>query len=447
MRNDCWCRAQIKRLNTTKERPIIAYLLFFRDHGGRSTMWKIVLVALFALATAEKVRYDNYKVFRVTPQSEEQLHTVRDLESLSDSFSFWKEPTAVNGFADVMVAPHKTHDFTEMMDNLGVKYETFIPDVQTLIDSERPPAQPLVAFDLNNYHTLNEIYSYLDSLAKAHPGKVEVIVGGSTYEKRQIKGLKLSLGGNKPGVVLEAGIHAREWIGPATILYMVNELLNSKAADVRSLAESHTWYIFPVVNPDGYVYTHEKNRMWRKTRKPYGSLCYGSDPNRNWGYKWMSGGSSSSPCSDTYAGSSAFSDIETKSFSEYLRSISGKFSAYVAFHSYSQLLMFPYGHTKDHLENYNDELSIGQKTIQALAKRYGTSYKTGNIAETIYVASGSSMDWVKGTFHKPVTFTYELRDTGRYGFLLPANQIAPTALETLDSLVGMFKEAKARGYD
>lgn len=62
------------------------------------------------------------------------------------------------------------------------------------------------------------------------------------------------------------------------------------------------------------------------------------------------------------------------------------------------------------------------------------------------IASGSSMDWVKGTFHKSITYTYELRDTGRYGFLLPADQIIPTSQETLDSLIAMFKEAKVRGY-
>lgn len=64
----------------------------------------------------------------------------------------------------------------------------------------------------------------------------------------------------------------------------------------------------------------------------------------------------------------------------------------------------------------------------------------------IDVASGGSMDWVKGSFHTPLTYTYELRDTGRYGFLLPPEQIIPTAEETLDSLVTIMKEAKAYGY-
>lgn len=48
-------------------------------------MWKLILVGLVALATAEKVKYDNYKVFRVTPHTEEQLAIVRTLEDVSDS--------------------------------------------------------------------------------------------------------------------------------------------------------------------------------------------------------------------------------------------------------------------------------------------------------------------------------------------------------------------------
>lgn len=60
------------------------------------------------------------------------------------------------------------------------------------------------------------------------------------------------------------------------------------------------------------------------------------------------------------------------------------------------------------------------------------------------VASGGSMDWVKGNFKTRLTYTYELRDTGRYGFMLPPEQIIPTGEETLDSLVTILQEAAKR---
>jgi len=74
------------------------------------------------------------------------------------------------------------------------------------------------------------------------------------------------------------------------------------------------------------------------------------------------GGTNPNPCSETFPGSAPFSEIETKSMSEYIKSISNKFYAYISFHSYSQLLLFPYGHTKEHLENY-DEL-VREKALE-----------------------------------------------------------------------------------
>jgi hypothetical protein len=123
--------------------------------------------------------------------------------------------------------------------------------------------------------------------------------------------------------------------------------------------------------------------LWRKTLSKSGVFCSGADANRNWGFKWMSaltniarilpapvpdtlthftflnvgGGASRNPCAETYAGKSAFSEIETKSMSKYLKSIGEKLFAYISFHSYSQLLLFPYGHTSQHLDNYNESVS------------------------------------------------------------------------------------------
>ena len=93
-------------------------------------------------------------------------------------------------------------------------------------------------------------------MARSYPDNVKIIQAGQSYERRPIKGVNLKFGQNKPGVFLEAGIHAREWISHTTATYLIYQLLTSTNADVRQLAESYEWYIFPCVNPDGYVYTH-----------------------------------------------------------------------------------------------------------------------------------------------------------------------------------------------
>ena len=45
------------------------------------------------------------------------------------------------------------------------------------------------------------------------------------------------------------------------------------------------------------------------------------------------------------------------------------------------------------------------------------------------IASGSSADWALGVAKIPYSYSVELRDTGRYGFLLPRELILPTAEE------------------
>ena len=85
---------------------------------------------------------------------------------------------------------------------------------------------------------------------------MQTIVGGKSYEERIIKGVKVSFKANNPGIFIEGGIHAREWISPATVMYILHQLLTNKDPDVRALAESHDWYIFSLFNPDGYSYTH-----------------------------------------------------------------------------------------------------------------------------------------------------------------------------------------------
>ena len=66
-------------------------------------------------------------------------------------------------------------------------------------------------------------------------------------------GVKISSGGkrDKPAVLIDAGIHAREWIAPTTALYAISKLVNEK-----NLYEKIDWYILPLINPDGYEYSH-----------------------------------------------------------------------------------------------------------------------------------------------------------------------------------------------
>ncbi|XP_072766457.1 zinc carboxypeptidase-like [Anoplolepis gracilipes] len=404
----------------------------------------ILNMMIVSFAIALKATFENYKVFSIMPTTEKHIRQLYQMNKFYDGFTFWNTPTLKNRTIKIVVAPHRLPQFNEIMAKIGISYQINIENVQAFMD-QTMPANRSTFFDFNNYHTLDKIYENIDDLAKQYPDNVQIVIGGETYEGRQIKGVKVSFAVNNPGVFIEGGIHAKEWISSATVMYILHQILTNKDTDVRAMAESHDWYIFPVFNPDGYVYTHTTDRMWRKSRKPYNLFCIGVDLNRNWNYRWNTR-INTTPCSNGYAGRAPFSEIETRSMAKYIKTISDKFYAYIAFHSHAQLLLFPYGHTRDHLDNYDELHAIGLKTIAALKKRYGTEYRTGNIAETIYTVIGSSVDYIKATYGKQITYTYELGDRDRYGCLLPPDQIIPTGEEVVDSLVVMFKEAKARGH-
>jgi len=194
-----------------------------------------------------------------------------------------------------------------------------VENLQTIIDEEREETQN-AAFSsspLGRYARLRDIHGWLDSMAAQYPSLAETFVVGKTYEGRPIKGIKIgeTKQGTKPVVWIQAGIHAREWIAPASCVYVINHLLTNYAANagVKALVDNVAWYLIPSANPDGYEYSHLYERLWRKTRTPNpGYSCRGTDPNRNWDDHFGLTGTSGRPCSDIYRGPYAFSEPNTK---------------------------------------------------------------------------------------------------------------------------------------
>lgn len=123
------------------------------------------------------------------------------------------------------------------------------------IDGVQPKEMP-TGFSFEAYQTLEEVYDWMDEIVAQHSDVAEIIIGGSSFEGREIRGVKISHKAGNSGVFIEAGIHSREWIALATATYLINDLLTSTHPDVQYIAENYDWYIFPSCNPDGYVHTH-----------------------------------------------------------------------------------------------------------------------------------------------------------------------------------------------
>ena len=95
-----------------------------------------------------------------------------------------------------------------------------------------------------------------------------------------------------------------------------------------------------------------------------GSICMGTDLNRNWAYHWNDGGSSANPCSDSYMGKSAFSEVENQNVRDFLSAHKDNIKYYVNLHSYSQLVLLPWGYTKDPMPVYDRYLEVANRVSQ-----------------------------------------------------------------------------------
>lgn len=325
--------------------------------------------------------------------------------------------------------------------------------MQAKIDAEQKNVKPKNAtvgeFEWGNYYHLETIYAWLDHLCEKYKGIVTPIDVGTSFNGIPIKGVRLSFHPNNTAVFIEGGIHAREWISTATATFILNQLVSSDENDIQEIAHDYDWIVFPIVNPDGYKFSFESDRLWRKTRQPFGG-CIGADLNRNFNCAWNKTGSSSNPCHYDYAGPHVYSEPEAEHLSEFLEHVVDtlRIRTYISLHSYSQLVMFPHAHTAQKAENYNDLKAIGVKTVAAMKKRYDTRYRSGSIYEIVYPSSGSSHGYAFTELKIPITFTFELRGISSSNdmFILPADQIEPVGWETLDGFMALLKEAKTRGY-
>lgn len=215
---------------------------------------------------------------------------------------------------------------------------------------------------------------------------------------------------------------------------------NLNQVDVSFLIrQDYDFWFVPVVNPDGYVYTHTTDRLWRKTRSKSGGFCQGVDPNRNYPFHWGESGSSQYSCSETYAGPRPLSEPECELLADILDKNQIRIQAYFTLHAYSQLLLVPYGHQRVLPGNYDDLARIAQEGIDAIAAFRGTKYQFGTSAILLYPAAGGSDDYAHGRANILLSYTIELPDNGRYGFLLPPSEILPVGQETVIGLSAMIR--------
>jgi hypothetical protein len=286
---------------------------------------------------------------------------------------------------------------------------------------------------MGGYFTYAEYLSHVDSMVKTFP---HLILGPDTLDSLTIEGRPIlsfvisdqDEDSTEPRILYNALHHARE---PASlsglIFYMWYLLENYETnAEIKYLVDHTQLFFVPCVNPDGYIYNQttepEGGGLWRKNRRDNGSN-YGVDLNRNYGGHWGydDQGSSASSASETYRGSGPFSEPETQSIKALC--IKENFSISLNYHTYGNLLIYPWGY------DYNiytpDSMEFAEMA-KLMTQDNSFVYGTGN--QTVgYITNGDSDDWMYGNTEekaKIFSMTPELGPRS-YGFWPPEDEIIP----------------------
>ncbi|OQV18167.1 Carboxypeptidase B [Hypsibius exemplaris] len=422
----------------------------------------ILLIASHFVDADVKDGFRGYKVYRLTIQSQRQLDLINrisedvDQKGLTDEVDVWTElprvfsPQRRNSFtALILLSPEKQAAFLETFDSESISHEVTIPDLAVAIEEEsRFSLEDTRAVENGGmtwtaYHRYSTMVSWMDSLRSRYPDLVnEKVMIGKTYEGRNMYLLKVGKpradGKMKPGIYMDANIHAREWIAGATLTFMVNKMVTEYETNstARRMMNEIDWYIVPSANPDGYEYSHAapNNRLWRKTRRvnPF-STDTGCDANRNFDFKWMVAGAVQTPRENTYAGAFPYSEIENVHVTEALLALVPQVKGMLSFHSAAQMWLLPWAYGYERSEDYDELMRVGRAATDALTAVYGIPYEVGTAPDILYRAAGGTLDWAKAKAGAKYSYTPELRDLG-FGFVLPPNQIIPSGLETFEAV-------------
>jgi murein tripeptide amidase MpaA len=266
------------------------------------------------------------------------------------------------------------------------------------------------------------------AVADEHPGIAEVHTLGQTHQGRDILAVRITDGvadvpqGERPAVLYQGTTHAREWISTEVTRRTMNHFLDGATSDpvVQDiLATTELWFV-PVVNPDGYQYTFDVERLWRKNlRDNDGNSTIdgndGVDLNRNypehWGYDEE--GSSSQLSSETYRGPEPASEPEVAASIGLFGMADFRFA--ISYHSYGPLLLYTQG-WQTQTPSADDPIYVALSGTDDDPAIPGSDPGVG---ADLYTTNGEFTDWAHGA-QDVLAWTPELEEgCDGCGFVFP----------------------------
>ncbi len=361
-----------------------------------------------------------------------------------DHVSRKKDPAGGFYYNVVINAPEMA-----ILEASGMPFTILVDDMQKEYLSRKKKEEPAKTTTLpagfeygsmGGYYTYSEIETELDSMRMMYPSLItEKVSIGKSVLNNDLWMVKISdnpdTDEDEPEALYTALHHSREPQSMMTLMYFMYHILENYGSDpeITWLINNRELYFIPVVNPDGYVYNEQANPEgggnWRKNRRDNGDGTYGVDLNRNYGYEWGYDNEGSSPytVSDTYRGPYAFSEPETQAVRDFCNK--RKFALTFNYHSYSNLLICPWGYESD----FKTPDSLDYDRYGADITRYN-NYEYGTGDQTVgYLVNGDSDDWMYGeqnSKEKILAFTPEV-GTDSDGFWPAQERIVPLAQENM----------------
>ena len=306
-----------------------------------------------------------------------------------------------------------------------------------------------------HFRDLDRVHAALDSLAAA--GLVLLDTLGTSWEGRPILAAKVGTAGDspaRPNVLFLGAHHAREWISAEMALRLL-ETLTDDPPNPSVVAQRDIWVI-PVVNPDGFRFSHDSTRLWRKNRRVNADGTIGVDLNRNYPGFWGRDDLGSNPGSatETYRGPAPASEPEVQAVIAFHERHPPAVA--VSYHSFSNLVLYPYGHASGALPPDAGRFTATAGTPlqpavrDALPATARPAYYPGP-GWQLYPTNGEYTEWAYRT-HGTLAFTVELTagccvGGASYGFTLPDDSatIATVVADNLPFAAAALDAAASSG--
>ncbi|KAJ7355144.1 corticosteroid- binding protein [Desmophyllum pertusum] len=141
-------------------------------------------------------------------------------------------------------------------------------------------------------------------------------------------------------------------------------------------------------------------------------------------------------CCECYPGDRPLSEEESSNVATYLEGRSSELRAFLDIHSYSQLMLSPWGWTNEVPQEYRQMKALMKAATDAIHDTTGKVYAFGRGYSTIYPTYGDTIDYTYGNLGVIHSYCLELRpgENEPNGFLLPSCEIITTGREIMAAL-------------